>query len=182
MAALGKFHPQVSLSAVHGSEQNPSLDYLKRDVADIVIMPSTILDDHYLEHLHWFDTYVLVTAKHPPGVQPTFAQLAETVRYVAWRHAGVEALHTQLNNAQVRLSHRGELSCVETLLDLVKKGQCMSILPRTLLPLNDGSFDCLPLPVTVERRISVIARPVSLMSNAANAVMDALRQATRPAG
>jgi DNA-binding transcriptional LysR family regulator len=167
---------------VHGSEQNPSLDNLKRDVADIVIMPGTVLDEHYLEHLHWADTYMLVTAKHASGIQPTFTQLAETVRYVAWRHAGVEALHHQLHCAQVRLSHRGELSCVDTLLDLVRKGHCMSIMPRTLLPLNDGSFDCIPLPVTVARRISVIARPVSLMSNAANAVLDALRQATRPQG
>jgi DNA-binding transcriptional LysR family regulator len=167
---------------VHGSEQNPSLDNAQRDVADILIMPSTVLDDHHLEHLHWADTYMLVTARHLLGIQPTFTQLAETVRYVAWRHAGVEALHHQLHGAQVRLSHRGELSCVETLLDLVKKGHCMSILPRTLLPLNDGSFYCMPLPVTVERRISVIARPASLMSNAANAVLDALRQGTRPQG
>jgi hypothetical protein len=178
MQTLSRLHPELHLSVIHSSEQHPSLDALHRETADILILPSTLLDEHYLEHLHWADRYVLVVAKNKST--GTFNQLADTMRYVSWRHAGVERLHSQLASAPIRLSHRGELSCVQTLLELVGKGHCLSILPSALLPTHHHDFDYLPLPLNVERRLSVIARPVSLLSDAANAVIAALKQSTQP--
>ncbi|MFS2158918.1 LysR substrate-binding domain-containing protein [Pseudomonas sp. Pseusp122] len=173
--ALSRLHPEVHLSVVHSSEQNPSLEVLHKDSADILIMPSTTLDDHHLEHHHWRDDYVLVAARSKWPQTRNFYELVQAIRYVSWRHPGVERLHSQLASVQLRLIHRGELSNVDTLLDLVAKGHCLSILPRALLPEAGGAFDYVQLPIPVERRISVIARPTSLLSNAANAVLDILK-------
>jgi DNA-binding transcriptional LysR family regulator len=168
---MTRLYPDVHLNVVHGSEQQPSLEVLRRDLADILIVPSTVLDEQHIEHLQWSDAYVLVAA---PGSR-SFHELCDSVRYVAWRHPGVDRLHSQLAAAQIRLSHRGELSCVATLLDLVGKGQCMTILPRRLLPAACVLYESIALPVLVERRISVVARPGSLLSNAANKVIEVLK-------
>lgn len=165
---------------VHSSEQHPSLDILHKDMADILIMPSTILDDHYLEHHHWSDDYVLVTARSKNPVSRSFYELIQSVRYVSWRHPGVERLHNQLASVQLRLIHRGELSNVNTLLDLVAKGHCMTILPRAVVPKASHDLECVEMPIPVERRISVVARPKSLLSNAANAVLDMLKRRPEP--
>jgi DNA-binding transcriptional LysR family regulator len=172
---MTRLYPDVHLNVVHGSEQQPSLDVLRRDLADILILPSTVLDEQHIEHLQWSDAYMLVTARNKTPEPPAFHELCETVRYVAWRHPGVDRLHSQLAAAQIRLSHRGELSCVATLLDLVGKGQCMTILPRRLLPAACVLYESIALPVLVERRISVVARPGSLLSNAANKVIEVLK-------
>lgn len=172
---MTRLHPEVHLNVIHGSDQQPGLDLLRREVADILILPSTILDEHHIQHLQWSDAYVLVTARNKLSKPRPFEELCETVRYVAWRHPGVERLHAQLAAAQVRLSHRGELSCATTLLDLVSKGQCMTIVPRRLLPQTSVLYESLALPVRVERHISVIARPGSLLSNAANKVIEVLK-------
>jgi hypothetical protein len=175
---MTRLYPDVQLHVVHGSEQQPSLDVLRREMADILILPGTLLDEHHLEHLHWSDAYVLVTARNKSSTVRSFAQLCETVRYVAWRHPGVERLHSQLAAAHVRLSHRGELSCVATLLDLVGKGQCMTILPSRLLPASSQLHQSLSLPVVIERHLSVVARPGSLLSNAANKVIEVLKRSS----
>jgi DNA-binding transcriptional LysR family regulator len=166
----------VNLSVVHSSEQHPSLDALRKETADILIMPSTVLDDHYLEHHQWCDDYVMVTARSKGPQVCSFQERVQAIRYVSWRHPGIERLHSQLATAQLRLIHRGELSNVNTLLDLVAKGHCMSILPRAVVPRGSRDFERVPLPITVERRISVIARPTSLLSNAASAVLDMLKR------
>lgn len=161
---------------MHSSEQHPSLDVLRKEMADILIMPSTVLDDHHLEHHQWRDDYVMVTARNKWPETRSFHELVQAIRYVSWRHPGVERLHSQLASAQLRLIHRGELSNVNTLLDLVAKGHCMSILPRAVVPLGSRDFAYVDLPIAVERRISVIARPTSLLSNAANAVLEMLKR------
>ena len=165
---------------LHGSEQHPSLEPLIKETADILILPSTVLSEHYLEHHHWSDHYVLVTAKGSQAAPRTFLELSQTSRYVAWRHPGVDRLHQQLASAQVRLSHRGELSCLETLLELICKQHCISILPSALLRGRLREFEQIPLPVTIMRHISVVARPTSLLSNAANAVIQALKKPRVP--
>lgn len=132
-----------------------------------------MLSEHFVEHYRWSDHYVLVTAKGRPGMPHHFTELARTTRYVAWRHAGLERLHAHLAAAQLRLCHRGELSCLETLLDLVSKGRCMSILPSALLT---GQVEQVPLPTGVTRQIAIVARPSSLLSNAANAVLQVLKR------
>ncbi|MFK7698185.1 substrate-binding domain-containing protein [Pseudomonas caspiana] len=174
--AMTRLHPGVQLSVVQGSEQQPSLDVLRREGADILILPSPLLDEHHIEHVQWSDAYVLVAARNRSLTPRPFHELCESVRYVSWRHAGVERLHSQLAAAQVRLSHRGELSCVATLLDLVAKGQCMTILPSRLIPDDSHLYECIRLPVQIERSISVIARPGSLLSNAANEVIEVLKR------
>ncbi|MCD5991539.1 LysR family transcriptional regulator substrate-binding protein [Pseudomonas sp. CDFA 553] len=174
--AMTRLHPGVHLNVEHGSEQHPTLDVLRRELADILILPTTTLDEYHVEHVRWSDAYVLVAARSRLLTPRPFHELCEGVRYVSWRHAGVERLHGQLAAAQVRLSHRGELSCVATLLDLVGKGQCMTILPSRLIPDDGGLFECVRLPVQVERSISVIARPGSLLSNAANEVIEVLKR------
>ncbi|RML84867.1 hypothetical protein ALQ88_04116, partial [Pseudomonas savastanoi] len=68
-----------------------------------------------------------------------------------------------LASAQVRLSQRGELTCLDTLLDLVAKRHCISILPRALLNGRFRELESIPLPLTVMRHISVVARPASLL-------------------
>lgn len=161
---------------MHNSEQHPSLEILHKDMADILIMPSTVLDDYHLEHHHWRDDYVLVAPRSKTSATRSFYELVQSVRYVSWRHPGVERLHNQLASVQLRLTHRGELSNVNTLLDLVAKGHCMTILPRAVVPAASRDLDCVDLPIAVERRISVIARPASLLSNAANAVLKILKQ------
>lgn len=166
----------MHLNVVHGSEQHPTLDVLRRELADILILPSTALDEHHIEHVQWSDAYVLVAARNRLLTPRPFHELCESVRYVSWRHAGVERLHSQLAAAQVRLSHRGELSCVTTLLDLVAKGQCMTILPSRLLSDAGHLYESIRLPVQVGRSISVIARPGSLLSNAANEVIEVLKR------
>ncbi|CAM3124529.1 substrate-binding domain-containing protein [Pseudomonas floridensis] len=160
---------------LHGNEQNPSLEALIKETADILILPGTVLSEHYLEHHHWSDHYVLVTAR---GKQPpcAFTELSQTSRYVAWRHPGLDRLHQQLASAQVRLSHRGELTCLETLLDLVARQHCISIIPSALLSGHLREVEHVPLPHTIMRHISVVARPTSLLSNAANAVIQALKK------
>ncbi|WP_243247080.1 LysR substrate-binding domain-containing protein [Pseudomonas maioricensis] len=173
---MTRLHPGVHLNVVHGSEQHPGLDLLRREAADILILPSAVLDEHHVEHVRWADAYVLVAARSRSLTPRPFHELCESVRYVSWRHAGVERLHGQLAAAQVRLSHRGELSCVATLLDLVGKGQCMTILPSRLLPEPSALYECVRLPVAVERSISVVARPGSLLSNAANEVVEVLKR------
>lgn len=161
---------------LHRSEQHPSLDALIKGVADILILPGPVLDEHYLEHHCWSDHYVLVAARSKQGATQCFAELAQVSRYVAWRHAGVERLHQQLASAQLRLNQRGELSCLDTLLDLVGKRHCISIVPGALLSGRLRELESIPLPLTVMRRVSVVARPASLLSNAANAVVQALKK------
>ncbi|KPX11157.1 hypothetical protein ALP16_00349 [Pseudomonas savastanoi] len=164
------------MNVLHRSEQNPSLDALIKEVADILILPGTVLNEHYLEHHCWSDHYVLVAARGKQATPQSFAELSQVSRYVAWRHPGVERLHQQLASAQVRLSQRGELTCLDTLLDLVAKRHCISILPRALLNGRFRELESIPLPLTVMRHISVVARPASLLSNAANAVIQALKK------
>ncbi|MBP1148163.1 hypothetical protein JOE33_005086 [Pseudomonas sp. PvP027] len=161
---------------LHRSEQHPSLDALIKGVADILVLPGIVLDEHYLEHHCWSDHYVLVATRSKQGKAQCFAELAQVSRYVAWRHPGVERLHQQLASAQVRLSQRGELSCLDTLLDLVAKRHCITIVPAALLNGRFRELESIPLPLTVMRRISVVARPASLLSNAANAVVQALKK------
>ncbi|MBI6560884.1 LysR family transcriptional regulator [Pseudomonas syringae] len=173
---LAHHYPDIHLNVLHRSEQNPSLDALIKGVADILILPGTVLDEHYLEHHCWSDHYLLVAARSKQGKAQCFAELAQVSRYVAWRHPGVERLHQQLASAQVRLSHRGELSCLDTLLDLVGKRHCISIVPSALLSGRLRELESIPLPLTVRRQISVVARPASLLSNAANAVVQALKK------
>ncbi|MCF5387121.1 LysR family transcriptional regulator, partial [Pseudomonas syringae] len=69
-----------------------------------------------------------------------------------------------------------ELSCLDTLLDLVAKRHCISIVPGALLNGRLRELESIPLPLTVMRQISVVARPASLLSNAANAVIQALKK------
>ncbi|GAB7529318.1 substrate-binding domain-containing protein [Pseudomonas sp. 3A(2025)] len=162
---------------LHSNDQHPNLDPLHREAADILILPSTVLDEHHIEHHRWCDHYVLVIARHLKNTTSNLVELAQTVRYVAWRHPGLDRLHSQLAAAQFRLSHRGELSCLDTLLDLVIKGHCLTVLPSALLPRPNPGLEYLTLPVPVSRRISVVARPASLLSNAAAVVIDALKKA-----
>ncbi|UZA69346.1 LysR family transcriptional regulator substrate-binding protein [Pseudomonas viridiflava] len=173
---LARHYPDIHLNVLHGSEQNPSLEPLIKEAADILILPSTVLGEHYVEHHHWSDHYVLVTAKGKHTQTRTFTELSQTSRYVAWRHPGVDRLHQQLASAQIRLSHRGELSCLETLLDLIARQHCISILPSALLNGHLREVEQVPLPGTIMRHISVVARPTSLLSNAASAVIQALKK------
>ncbi|MDU8457172.1 LysR substrate-binding domain-containing protein [Pseudomonas ficuserectae] len=173
---LAHHYPDIHLNVLHRSEQHPSLDALIKEVADILILPGTVLNEHYLEHHCWSDHYVLVAARSKQATPQSFAELSQVSRYVAWRHPGVERLHQQLASAQVRLSQRGELTCLDTLLDLVAKRHCISILPRALLNGRFRELESIPLPLTVMRHISVVARPASLLSNAANAVIQALKK------
>lgn len=161
---------------LHGNDTHPSLDALRRDTADILIVPATLSGEQFVEHHRWSDHYTLVTARSRNGIPRDLGELSQTTRYVAWRHPGLDRLHSQLAASQLRLSHRGELSCVDTLLDLVGKGHCMSIVPSSLLPGHLRDVEQVPLPVSVPRQISVIARPVSLISNAASAVIQALKK------
>ncbi|WP_235591725.1 LysR family transcriptional regulator substrate-binding protein [Pseudomonas syringae] len=173
---LARHYPDIHLNVLHSSEQNPSLDALRKDIADIVILPATVVGEHYLEHHQWSDHYVLVAARNEQAAQRSFVERVQNARYVAWRHPGVERLHQQLAAAQVRLVHRGELSCLETLLDLVAKRHCISILPSALLSAQAGDVQQIALPLPVTRQISIVARPTSLLSNAANAVIQALKK------
>ncbi|WP_235810191.1 substrate-binding domain-containing protein [Pseudomonas cannabina] len=173
---LARHYPDIHLNVLHGSEQNPSLDALRKDIADIVILPTTVLGEHHLQHHQWSDHYVLVAARSEQAAQRSFVEQVQSARYVAWRHSGVERLHQQLAAVQVRLVHRGELSCLETLLDLVAKRHCISILPSALVNAHSGEFQQIALPLTVTRQISIVARPTSLLSNAANAVIQALKK------
>lgn len=179
---MARLYPDIHLNVVHGHEQHPSLEVLRREVADIMVLPSTLLDDQYMEHLQWADTYVLVTARNKRSTPHSFEALCDTVRYVAWRHPGIDRLHGQLAAAQIRLSHRGELSCAATLLDLVGKGHCMTIVPKRLVSASDGLYESVQLPIEVERRISVVARPGSLLSNAANKVIEVLKSSPMGGG
>ncbi|WP_459744622.1 LysR substrate-binding domain-containing protein [Pseudomonas sp. 3A(2025)] len=174
---LARHYPDIQLSVLHSNDQHPNLDPLHREAADILILPSTVLDEHHIEHHRWCDHYVLVIARHLKNTTSNLVELAQTVRYVAWRHPGLDRLHSQLAAAQFRLSHRGELSCLDTLLDLVIKGHCLTVLPSALLPRPNPGLEYLTLPVPVSRRISVVARPASLLSNAAAVVIDALKKA-----
>ncbi|GAB0084776.1 hypothetical protein TOC8172_44890 [Pseudomonas syringae] len=88
----------------------------------------------------------------------------------------MERLHQQLAAAQVRLSQRGELTCLDTLLDLVAKRHCITIVPSVLLGGRLGELEPIALPLAVTRQISVVARPASLLSSAANAVIQALKK------
>ena len=135
-----------------------------------------MLSEHFVEHHHWSDHYVLVAARAKRGDSQTWSDLAQTTRYVAWRHPGLDRLHGQLAASQIRLSHRGELSCVDTLLDLVAKGHCMTIVPATLIAGHARELQHVQLPINVQRQICVVARPVSLLSNAAGVVIQALRK------
>lgn len=162
---------------LHTHQLQPSLDPLQREAADILILPSTVLDEQHIEHHRWSDHYVLVIARSICKRAVPLTDLVRSVRYVAWRHPGQDHLHAQLAAAQLRLSHRGELSCLDTLLDLVSKGHCLAVLPSALLPVSDPGLEYLSLPVPVKRRISVVARPTSLLSNAANVVIEALKKA-----
>nr|WP_236112656.1 LysR family transcriptional regulator substrate-binding protein [Pseudomonas asturiensis] len=173
---IARHYPDIHLNVLYSSDQSPSLEPLRKETADILILPSTVLGEHYLEHHHWSDHYVLVTAKARHLTPNTFNELSQTSRYVAWRHPGVDWLHQQLASAQVRLRHRGELSCLETLLDLVARQHCVSILPSALLNGQLRELEQVPLPGTITRHISVVARPTSLLSSAANAVIQALKK------
>lgn len=173
---IARTYPDIHLSISHSNDPNPSLDALRRETADIVIVPGTLLGEHFVEHHRWSDHYLLALPKGRRARTETFAELSQSIRYVAWRHPGLDRLHAQLAASQIRLSHRGELSCIETLLDLVGKGHCMTIVPSTLLAGHAKALDQMQLPVSVPRQISVVARPASLISNAAGAVIQALRK------
>ncbi|MDF2643855.1 MAG: hypothetical protein K0R45_3129 [Pseudomonas sp.] len=173
---IARAYPDIHLSVSHSTDLTPSLDALRREAADILIVPGTVLSEHFVEHHRWTDHYVLALPKGRRGGDSTVAELSQNLRYVAWRHPGLDRLHAQLAASQIRLSHRGELSCIETLLDLVAKGHCMTVVPSTLLAGQTKGLDQMPLPVNVMRQISVVARPTSLMSNAAGAVIQALRK------
>ncbi len=176
MEYLAQRYPDLQLSVRHDDDLQPSLEALRRGTADILIQPSTILDERYVEHHHWCDDYRLIVPSASQAGR-TLIEIAQTVPYVAWRHAGIDRLHSQLFTDQLRLRHRGELSCLETLLELVIDGHYLSVLPSALLPDLDPRVQYLPLPAPVARRISVIARPISLLSNAAIAVLEALKLA-----
>lgn len=60
---LAHHYPDIHLNVLHRSEQHPSLDALIKEVADILILPGTVLNEHYLEHHCWSDHYVLVAAR-----------------------------------------------------------------------------------------------------------------------
>ncbi|QQN30145.1 LysR family transcriptional regulator [Pseudomonas syringae pv. maculicola] len=173
---LAHHYPDIHLNVLHRGEQSPSLDSLIREAADILIVPGTVLNEHYLEHHHWSDHYVLAVARGKPSASQSFADFSQVSRYVAWRHPGVERLHQQLAAAQVRLSQRGELTCLDTLLDLVAKRHCITIVPSVLLGGRLGELEPIALPLAVTRQISVVARPASLLSSAANAVIKALKK------
>lgn len=173
---IARLYPDIQLSVLHSNDPVPTVDALRRDAADILILPGALLGEHFMEHHRWSDHYTLAVARDRQGAPRNFADLARRTRYVAWRHPGLDRLHGQLAAAQARLSQRGELSCVDTLLDLVAKGHCMSILPSTLLSGHHKELEQLPLPVSVPRHVSVVARPTSLISSAANVVIQALRK------
>jgi hypothetical protein len=173
---IARTFPDIHLNVLHGSETHPSLDALRRETADILIVPGTLSGDQFVEHHRWSDHYTLAAARSRTGMSRSLAELAQTTRYVAWRHPGLDRLHARLAASQWRMSHRGELSCVDTLLELVAKGHCMSIIPSSLIVGRQKELEQVPLPVSVQRQISVIARPTSLMSNAASMVIQALKK------
>ncbi|WP_231652856.1 LysR family transcriptional regulator substrate-binding protein [Pseudomonas californiensis] len=173
---LARHYPDIHLNILHSSDQHPSLEPLKRDIADILILPTTMLGEHYLDHHQWSDHYVLVSARSKQSATRSFTELSQASRYVAWRHPGMDRLNQQLASAQLRLNHRGELTCVETLLDLIGRQHCISILPTVFLSGRLRELEAVPLPVTIMRQLSVVARPTSLLSNAANAVIQALKR------
>ncbi|MEG5262793.1 LysR substrate-binding domain-containing protein [Pseudomonas sp. JDS28PS106] len=173
---IARTYPDIHLSVLHGSDTSPSLDALRRETADILIVPASLGAGQFVEHHRWSDHYTLVTARSRSAMPRSLGELSQTTRYVAWRHAGLDHLHVQLHASQMRFSHRGELSCIDTLLDLVGKGHCMSIVPASLLPGHFRDIEQVPLPFNVPRQISVIARPTSLLSNAASVVIQALKK------
>ncbi|WP_256672649.1 LysR substrate-binding domain-containing protein [Pseudomonas sp. v388] len=173
---IARVYPDIYLSVVHSSDPHPSLEMLRRESADILIVPAMPLGEHFVEHHRWSDHYVLAVAKSKRGAGRTLPELLQNTRYVAWRHTGLDRLHAQLAAAQVRLSHRGELSCIDTLLDLVAKGHCVTMVPATLLAGHHKDLESVPLPLGLLRQISVVARPASLLSSAANVVVQALRK------
>ncbi|WP_245399207.1 LysR substrate-binding domain-containing protein [Pseudomonas syringae] len=173
---LAHHYPDIHLNVLHPGVQNPSLEALIKETADILILPGTVLSEHYMEHHQWSDHYVVVAAHGKQAIPQSFVELSQVSRYVAWRHPGMERLHQQLASAQVRLSHRGELTCVDTLLDLVAKRHCISIVPSMLVRDGVRELEQIALPLTVMRHISVVARPASLLSSAANAVIQALKK------
>jgi DNA-binding transcriptional LysR family regulator len=176
---LWQLYPMVQLTAVHLSERELSKDLLKRETADIFIAPSTILDGQHLEHSHWSGHYVLVV---PQGYErQTHAQLFGSMPYLGYRHAGGERLMSQLAELPY-LTQRGEISCVQTLLSLIGAGHCWSILPSAVLPPSPRKIRYMPLPMPLKRRISVIARPVSLLSAAARVVIEILKNSDRVGG
>lgn len=177
---LARHYPDIHLNVLYPGEQNPSLNALITDAADILILPGTLLSEHYMEHHQWSDHYVLVAARARRTLPQSFVELSQVSRYVAWRHPGVERLHQQLASAQVRLSQRGELTCLDTLMDLVAKRHCISIVPSMLLRDGFRELEQIALPVMVMRQISVVARPASLLSTAANAVIQALKKPAPP--
>jgi DNA-binding transcriptional LysR family regulator len=149
-----------------------ALDALKRNRADIIIAPLETHSHDFVEYLHWFDDYRLVTGINDA---PESMKRGDASRYLAYTHAGQAFLQTHSIN-QTLPAHKTVMGDVSAIIELVTAGGCCSILPSSILPLQEHKLRSVPLEPPCSRRIAVIAHSSSLLSGAARTTIECLKK------
>lgn len=169
---IWRLAPGVQTEWLQCPTTDDALDALKRNRSDIII---TQLEPHshdYVEYLHWYDDYRLVT-----GVNDSHEPLrkGDTKRYLAYIHAGQAFLQTHSVHQKLP-AHKTFMGDVSAIIELVTAGGCCSILPSSILPLQDDKIRAAPLEPPCSRRIAVIAPSSSLLSGAARTTIECLKK------
>ncbi|PYZ48359.1 hypothetical protein DNK66_21855 [Klebsiella aerogenes] len=164
--------PGVQTEWLQCSTIDDALDALKRNRSDIIIAQLEPHSHDYVEYLHWFDDYQLVTGIND---MPEAIKKGDTGRYLAYTHAGQSLLQTHSIN-QTLPAHTTFMSDVSAIIELVTAGGCCSILPSSVLPLQERKLRSTPLKPPCSRRIAVIAHSSSLLSGATRTTIECLKK------
>ena len=115
---IWRLAPGVQTAWSQCSTGEDALYALKRNRADIVIAPLETHSHDYVEYLHCFDNYRLVTTR--PEV-PEKQKKVDATCYLAYTHAGQEFLQTHPVH-QTLHSHKTFMSDVSAIIELVTSG------------------------------------------------------------
>ncbi len=169
-------YPDIRIDILNDTEcHEVILRTLRLNEADVAIT-YPLEDDQYLCHELPQDPYVLVLPKSREGRIEAFAELSQ-LRYLEHESFGTSrALELLAAHGFSRMPSFRATS-VHAILPMVRRGLGYSILPRLALPTvaTELAVVALPLPQLVSRSLAVVARPYSLLSRSARAVIEILR-------
>jgi DNA-binding transcriptional LysR family regulator len=173
-------YPDIRIDIFNDTESHDVvLRALRLNEADVAIT-YPLEDEQYLCHALPKDPYVLVLPPSRGARIEAFAELSQ-LRYLEHESACTStALELLAAHGFARITSFRATS-VQAILPLVRRGLGYSILPRLALPTatTELTVAALPLPEPVSRSLAVVARPYSLLSRPARAVIEILRSLDR---
>ena len=168
-------YPDICIDIRNDTESHEAvLQSLRLNEADVAIS-YPLEDDQYLSRALPQDTYVLVLPKSRRAPIEAFDELSQ-LRFLEHESACTSRALELLAAHGFPRTTAFRTTSVQAILTMVSRGLGYSILPRLSLPTitTELAVAALPMPEAVSRSLAVVARPYSLLSRPARAVIEIL--------